>query len=53
MDFALWMRQMGIEGQSHGTVLSSVLREPSRFNAGEVVFLSPSILTAVMIMFHP
>ena len=47
------MRQMGIEGNSRGTVLSSVLREPSRFKAGQVVLLRPSIVTAVIIMFHP
>ena len=53
MVFALCMRQMGIEGHSHVAVLSSVLREPSRFNAGQVVFLSPSILMAVTTMSHP
>ena len=47
------MGQVGIEGHLHGAVSNSVLREPSRFDAGQVTFLSPSILAAVMIMFHP
>lgn len=33
------MREMGIEGKLHRVVLTFVLREPSGFNAGEVVFL--------------
>ena len=39
MGFALCMREMGIEGHLRGAVLSSVLREPSRSNAGVVVSL--------------